>query len=195
MYQLIHKADLPTKNWAGGTTTQCFIYPPESTYEERNFLFRLSTATVNADGPFSKLEGVSRVITVLKGSMSICHDGALSELFLDINTPPYSFDGGADTMGRVHEGPVIDYNLMMRKGVTGKLDSLEISNPTSYSLSRHADVLSFYLHSGMVELDFLSEKVKLAEGDFFIFFSDGDAVEFKLNPQSECTIVSATIQL
>ena len=35
-----------TINWASGTSTEIFIYPANGSFADRNFLFRISTATV-----------------------------------------------------------------------------------------------------------------------------------------------------
>ncbi len=35
--------------WSGGTTTELFIYPEVAEYSERNFDFRISTATVEVE--------------------------------------------------------------------------------------------------------------------------------------------------
>ncbi len=42
----IQKLPLQTTNWGGGTTSEWFIFPEASSYQERNFLIRISTATV-----------------------------------------------------------------------------------------------------------------------------------------------------
>lgn len=57
----IKASDLITNNWSGGTTTQLAIYPKDAEYKKRNFLFRISTATVETkESEFTKLPGVSR---------------------------------------------------------------------------------------------------------------------------------------
>ena len=35
--------------WAGGATTQLYIYPEHADYSRRDFIFRLSSATVECE--------------------------------------------------------------------------------------------------------------------------------------------------
>lgn len=68
MMQLIPKSAQTTSNWSGGTTTQLFIYPPEASYAARNFLFRISTATVETEtSTFTDLTGFNRILLLLNG--------------------------------------------------------------------------------------------------------------------------------
>lgn len=38
-----------TIQWASGTSTEIFVFPPDGNFVERRFTFRISTATVEAD--------------------------------------------------------------------------------------------------------------------------------------------------
>lgn len=105
-------------NWTGGKTKELAIFPRASKYLDRNFIWRLSSATVELDeSDFSKLPDYDRVIMVLKGSVVLTYDGKktvkLNELEQD------SFDGGWKTKSF---GRITDFNLMVRKGGDGILD-------------------------------------------------------------------------
>jgi len=102
-------------NWTGGKTKELAIFPRASKYLDRNFIWRLSSATVELDeSDFSKLPDYDRVIMVLKGSVVLTYDGKktvkLNELEQD------SFDGGWKTKSF---GRITDFNLMVRKGGDG----------------------------------------------------------------------------
>ena len=59
-----------TAKWSGGLTTELFIYPEGSAYSERNFDFRLSTATVEIEtSVFTPLPHVQRTLMVLELSL------------------------------------------------------------------------------------------------------------------------------
>ena len=83
-------------NWSGGKTTQLFIYPENSEYAKRNFLFRISSATVDCErSEFTSLPGVDRVILPLKGSLHLFYEGHGEKVLA-----PYEqdrFDGGWNT--------------------------------------------------------------------------------------------------
>ena len=48
-WKLLTRDDYVTTNWSGGTTTQLAIAPEGAVYGDRNFLWRLSSATVELD--------------------------------------------------------------------------------------------------------------------------------------------------
>ena len=57
-------------NWTGGQTKELAIYPPKSKYLDRNFIWRLSSATVETEeSDFSKLPDYDRVLMVLEGEV------------------------------------------------------------------------------------------------------------------------------
>ena len=104
--------------WTGGKTRELAIYPAKSKYLDRDFIWRLSSATVEQDeSDFSRLPDYDRVLMVLEGSVVLTYDGKktvrLGELEQD------SFDGAAMTKSF---GRITDFNLMVRKGSEGKLD-------------------------------------------------------------------------
>ena len=62
--------DRRTINWAGGTSTEIFIYPSDGDFATRNFLFRISTATVEVEeSNFTFFEGNTRHLMILKGEL------------------------------------------------------------------------------------------------------------------------------
>ena len=105
------QADYQISQWSGGTTTQIAIAPQGALYADRDFLWRLSSATVDLDeSDFTPLPDYHRLIAPLRGEMELTHDGGPL-----ISLAPYqvhAFDGGADTHSR---GRCVDFNLMLRK--------------------------------------------------------------------------------
>ncbi len=71
---IIRPEDQITSSWSGGTTTELFIYPFDSEFAERNFDFRLSTATVESEtSTFTPLMAFNRVLMVLEGQLELIH--------------------------------------------------------------------------------------------------------------------------
>jgi len=116
-YLIKHKisSDYSTSNWSGGTTTELGIGPEGSRYAERDFLWRISSATVDLEeSTFTALPDYDRIIMTLEGDIDLCHnDGEWIHLKA---FETHSFDGGDDTVSR---GKVVDFNLMTRKGAAG----------------------------------------------------------------------------
>lgn len=116
--KVYREQDFRKSNWTGGTTTQLAIFPENSRYLDRNFIWRLSSATCDLpETTFSRLPDYDRVLMVLEGSTVLAHQDVrvsrLSELEQD------RFDGGYTTKSF---GKITDYNLMVAKGNQGLLD-------------------------------------------------------------------------
>jgi len=110
--------------WSGGTTTQVAIAPEGAVYADRDFLWRISSASVDLDeSDFTALPDYHRWISTLKGGMTLSHEGGEK-----ITLAPYEvhqFDGGVDTHSW---GRCTDFNLMLRKGkCQGVIRSLKLS--------------------------------------------------------------------
>ena len=110
--------------WSGGTTTQVAIAPAGAVYADRDFLWRISSASVDLDeSDFTALPDYHRWISTLKGGMTLSHEGGEK-----IVLAPYEchqFDGGVDTHSW---GRCTDFNLMLRKGkCQGSVRSLKLS--------------------------------------------------------------------
>ena len=119
-HQLHKKEEFTVSRWMGGETTETAICPGSAKYIDRNFIWRLSTATCELEeSDFSRLPDYDRVLMVLEGEVVLSHEGQrvarLKELEQD------RFDGGYRTRSY---GKITDYNLMVRKGNEGYLDLL-----------------------------------------------------------------------
>lgn len=125
--KLIKENEYITTEWSGGKTTQLFIYPEGSNYKDFNFMFRLSSATVELEkSEFTKLEGIYRFITPLDKELKLTHNHKdyISLRPFEI----YEFDGGIDTTSY---GIVRDFNLMLGRGVKGELKRIYINREHS----------------------------------------------------------------
>ena len=76
-WKLLTKADYVTTSWSGGTTTQLAIAPEGAVYADRDFLWRLSSATVELDhSDFTPLPDYNRFLSVLEGEIQLKIDTA-----------------------------------------------------------------------------------------------------------------------
>lgn len=110
--------------WSGGTTTQVAIAPEGAIYAERDFLWRISSASVDLDeSDFTALPDYHRWISTLKGGMTLSHEGGEKIVLAPYEV--HEFDGGVDTHSW---GRCTDFNLMLRKGkCRGVVRSLKLS--------------------------------------------------------------------
>lgn len=108
-------ADYVISTWSGGTTTQVAIAPEGAVYADRDFIYRVSSATVDLEvSDFTALPDYNRLISTLQGEIDVTHNDGEA-----IHLAPYhvhAFDGGWNTRS---VGKCRDFNLMMRKDVCG----------------------------------------------------------------------------
>jgi environmental stress-induced protein Ves len=115
MFRLLTPADYRTMPWknGGGRTTEIAAYPPGAGLDA--FLWRVSLADVERDGPFSSFPGVDRTIVLLEGAGMRLREG---ERATGLTTPfaPHAFGGDAAIDCKLIAGPVRDFNAMFRRG-------------------------------------------------------------------------------
>ncbi len=176
IYQIIKNADCKVSNWSGGKTCEIFIYPPDSIYSERNFEFRISSATVDLpESTFTKLPAYSRYIMPLQGQMELSHNQQQS-----ITLQPYQknyFMGSDDTISR---GTCTDFNLMLALGLDGDIWPLE----QDYSFNLNNKFSGIYILAENIGLNIKANDedtlLRLSKGDFVYF--NRQELTIKLSP-------------
>lgn len=109
--RLIPRASLTPVPWknGGGITREIACFPAGS----GNFDWRISTAEVAGDGPFSRFDGIDRRLYLLEGAGLDLRIGADT-----VRLRPgahASFAGEVPVDGRLVDGPVSDLNIMVRR--------------------------------------------------------------------------------
>ncbi len=107
------RAQVPWKN-GGGVTSEVAVHPHGAGFGD--FLWRISLADVDRDGPFSEFEGVDRILTVLEGEMMLTV-GAAEPHHLTAARGPFSFAGDQPAAATLVTARVRDLNVMVRRGV------------------------------------------------------------------------------
>ncbi len=134
-----------TINWASGTSTELFIHPADGSFAARNFLFRISTATVEAEeSNFTFFEGITRHLMILKGELELVHEGRYTKHLKPFDQDVFSGEWSTRSKGRV-----TDFNLMLKAGAEGSLTHHHLQQNTSASFSAHSDYYFIYLASGI----------------------------------------------
>ncbi len=147
--------------WSGGTTTQLGIAPQGAVYADRDFLWRVSSATVDLEvSDFTALPDYNRLISTLEGEIDLTHDGGEA-----IHLAPYGvhgFDGGWQTRS---VGRCRDFNLMMRKGeCDGRMEAVAAPGTCTVG-GRSQDTAILYCGLGQVTVRAGSQTVTLAQGE------------------------------
>lgn len=164
-YRIYKEDDFSVSSWTGGKTRQLAIFPENSNYLERNFLWRLSSATCEMEeSNFSKLPDYDRVLVVLEGKVVLAHDGVrvarLNPLEQD------RFDGGYKTKSF---GKITDYNLMVAKGNQGFVDVITLSEEsTTPELEKYPEYglhsQCYYCVDGFATISAGGETLMLSQG-------------------------------
>ena len=156
-------ADYVTSAWSGGTTTQLLIAPEGAKYAERDFLWRVSSATVELEASdFTLLPDYERLIATLRGEITLTHNGGAP-----LRLRPYEVHAfsGAD---RTHSlGRCTDFNLMLRRGrAEGTMEALLLGAGERRELQTNgADQTLLYAAEGACVIRIGAERIELQAGE------------------------------
>lgn len=158
-----------TTRWSGGTTTQLFISPVESTVEGRDFDIRISTATVEVDeSVFTPFQGYLRKLMLLNGRMEIQHD---SDIPLQLSPGKlHAFSGDSATHSK---GQVQDFNVIHKPWIEPEIKRV-ILPIGQHTLGQHNKYCVLYFLSGSACV----EDVKFNRGDAAVISEGSGIIEF-----------------
>ena len=137
-----------TTNWSGGKTTEMFIYPTNSNYADRNFDFRISSATVEVEeSEFTDLMGFHRLLTIIDGQL---------ELSVNNETPfvlekdvSFWFSGSDKVKSR---GIVRDFNVIFSDKYEVQWRQIKEDEVLKTQLNQ-GDFLFYFLVKGQVKMN------------------------------------------
>ena len=122
-WQQIKLQEVPPSPWKnGGGTTQALVCWPNST----EWIFRMSVARIDSDGPFSEFKGVSRWFAVLQGE-GVALQFPEKRVVLGAKDPVIQFSGNAPCHCCLTNGPTLDFNLMVQ-GISATMTRINRSN-------------------------------------------------------------------
>lgn len=104
---------MPWKN-GGGITTEIWVSPKGSGLAGTPFQWRVSIADVASDGLFSKFPGYDRHIMLLEGQGMRLDTEENGPIDLALYRPA-AFSGDWAVTGKLIDGPVRDFNLMVAR--------------------------------------------------------------------------------
>ena len=184
MIRIIKKSELQTSYWAGGTTTELFIYPEFAIYKKMDFDFRISTATIEIDTSiFSTLKDVQRTLMVLDGTLELTHKDHHTAIL-----KPFEIDSFGGEWQTTSRGKAVDFNLMLRdSNLSGRVKAITIRRKSSntFDTGKHGII---YFYKGDVAYN---NGTELSVGDT-VYFNSDDSVT--ILAKSTVKIVFVTIQ-
>jgi environmental stress-induced protein Ves len=109
-WQQIRLQDVPVSPWknGGGTTQSLVCWPSPS-----DWVFRMSVARIDGDGPFSEFKGVDRWFAVLSGEGVVLQ---FPERRVEVGAldAAVQFSGDLTCQCSLTNGPTVDFNLMVQ---------------------------------------------------------------------------------
>jgi len=193
---IVKKSQYRTSQWSGGTTTELLIYPSGSSYSERSFKWRLSSAKVEApESVFTSLPGITRHIMVTEGQIILEHENHYKKVLDTFQQD--CFMGDWETISR---GKATDFNLMLAQGFSGSLEVcfLKAGEQVDINLGKEKKVTNvFYALNGdlLVEID--KNIFNIEEKDLFHITQshDEESVMLRLTNTSknEAAVIRAEI--
>ncbi len=159
------------KNGLGETREVIAAFDPDG---PAAFLWRVSMATVAADGPFSHFPGVDRSIAVMQGEgMRLNVDGA--DVTLLAGGEPFRFAGEADVACMLTGGATVDLNAMSRRDRwSHKLTRL---NAGSQAIATGKAGLSVLVFNAAANVRFADTATGVEQFDAIVDIAPGDRIE------------------
>lgn len=194
--QLIpHQALKPTpwKN-GNGITREIAIWPKDASFEQGNFTWRLSTAEVSAEGPFSTFPDMERLLTLVSGSEIVLE-------FPDLRKAVKAgqvlrFNGEVEASALLPAGQVSDLGLIYDPDqVLAKFTIIDLkARPRSFSLTSPT-VFIFCVSGELAAAVFPGEnEFTLQRGDTLMVGDHPDERVLFLDPgESESRVIAVEI--
>lgn len=138
-------SDYQETSWSGGRTTQLYLFPTQSSYGERNFQFRLSTASMDTEqSTFTSLPSYHRILLSLDQTI-VLQDMSSEE---QVTLAPYQIHRFEGEQSIQCVGKAQDFNIIFDDSVQADLQVME---ENKWVVECEADFRFIY---ALVNLDF-----------------------------------------
>ena len=147
-----------------------------------SFVWRLSIADVTGDGPFSRFDGMRRILTVVQGN---CMEliGLNGMLQADLGVP-VEFDGALEITSRLKGGPLRDLNLIFDPKLCSGQVSLLAEKDGRSLRCEDRQVLAIHCMEGSLALN---NSTQLGKGDTALV--DKGSCDVQINLASHALLV------
>ncbi|MBB4576453.1 HutD family protein [Rhizobium lentis] len=176
---------MPWKN-GGGETVEIAVSPEEAGLA--GFDWRVSMATVAADGPFSIFPGIDRTLAILDGNgMELDIEGG-TPVLLTTASDPLAFPADIPVTAKLEDGAITDLNVMThRDGITHRLVRIELAGGKALPLTSPTCLL--LCHRSTLSFRHGDETGALAAGDALLIENQAQSA-LEIDGEAECYLVS-----
>lgn len=190
----IHKEDYQTTRWSGGTASQVMIWPEHADFKSREFMWRISLATLEDEtSVFTPFPGFQRILYLLNGISSLTFQGMNAVEKRTVTLSPgeqVRFDGNWKTGSR---GQASDLNLIMKQGVCGSIVTLEIgeeqrlwTRPILYAGPESRCGYFLYVRTGVLQID--GCRVPCGDSVFVLAEENEECLHMELRAEGESCV-------
>ncbi len=173
--KIISSKDQKTIRWSGGTSAELYIFPENAEFSERNFDFRISTATIEVEkSEFTSLSGYFRKILVLEGTLDLHHENHHS-----CSLKPFEQDSFSGDWKTISVGKATDFNVIFRPELHPEMEVVrcEASNSIQFNSNQRT---FFYLVEGTLRFNETEiaprSFVSIQEGELTTFYAVENAI-------------------
>ncbi len=182
MIQLIQRSSYTQMPWKNkkGTTSQIVIFPNSTHLDRLDFDFRLSSAPVFENGPFSKFPGYQRLLLPIRGKGFVLNGAEYEQHEVA------AFSGDDDTFCELNHGDIVDLGLIYRPAkIKASAKVLRLKDLFQFSLDPTAKHLVYALQG-----DVVVNEVPVKEGNT-LFLEQEEKISF--NSPKRTSVVLFTL--
>jgi uncharacterized protein len=137
---------MPWKNGVG-ETEEIAVSPLGASIDSANLIWRLSSATISANAPFSAFPGYNRLLSLVQGKGLLLQSGEKSTLLMPGDI--YSFSGEEEIKASLTQGMVRDLGLIYQRGKIKKAEMRVLDfKKAARSFTLSANTALFYVSAG-----------------------------------------------
>lgn len=172
-------------SWSGGITDQIFIWPPSSIFADRDFIWRVSKAALEAEhSVFTLFEEYERVLYLLTGNSRLAFEGHGEKMLHPGSQVQFSGSWKTESFGRAS-----DLNLIMKKGTVGAVSGFSVTGeynwirPVMYGGRENKCCYLLYVKAEEGAGDTVTGKIggqEIAGGDSVLIMADGREKEMEV---------------
>ena len=175
----ISKDTLIPTIWDGGETFEYYIYPENSVYANRDFLFRISAATISkVPSTFTKFKNYQRFLVMLGTNLNVNNNGKEEQY-----TPNdiFKFDSNSDIISYIKGN---DFNLMVSKNV----ETADVFFLNDLVHLNQSFIFLFAIIDTSIEIN--NEKVNLEKADLLLIENKD---RFDITLKSELSVLVGSL--
>ncbi|WP_300671583.1 HutD family protein [Soonwooa sp.] len=178
-YIKISKQHISPSIWDGGKTYEYYIYPPEANYANRDFLFRISGASIEkSPSVFTRFENFQRFLVMLDNDLNIKRNDKVEHYS---QQDVFVFDSNDEIISQSLGN---DFNVMVFKTIA--FSGVEILTEFNHSIADF--ILVFAKVETEIQLN--NQKIRLDKDDLLVIEnSNQQEISVKSQHKVICTFI------